>query len=264
MSSDDQDQQLSEDEKMARDMQLALELQDAEDLRAAEEASEAAAAATARRLSADNAASARAVNNSAVMAIESGGYPTSLGIEHMLFVTCEVEGRLVEMLVDTGASVSAISYRMVKKLGLKKHLNRGVGGSASGVGETNVCGLLENVACQIGHVEFRLYFLVLENDDPWLILGLDQMRRFKCMVDLEDYNLIFGGKDGVKVPFLEPEVAAVAIAKKLRSARSGGSSSGHSQSRSSTPDRDDDQQPTSRAGAGRWGGLGSMFGGGNR
>ena len=98
----------------------------------------------------------------------------------------------------------------------------------------------------MGHVEFRLFFLVLDNNDPFLILGkelknafprditswwhplphdivfssstspgLDQMRRFKCLVDLESNVLRFGGKEGVEVPFLDPEMSREAANKKI-------------------------------------------------
>lgn len=45
---------------------------------------------------------------------------------------------------------------------------------------------------------------------PYSILGLDQMRRFKCLVDLDRNVLIFGGRDGVSVEFLPKEAASIA------------------------------------------------------
>ena len=38
-----------------------------------------------------------------------------------------------------------------------------------------------------------------------LLLGLDQLRRFRCIIDLEQNVLVFGGAGGVQVPFLEQE-----------------------------------------------------------
>lgn len=138
----------------------------------------------------------------------------------MLFITCELEGRLVEMLIDSGASTSAISLSQVKRLGLDKHLNRNIQGKAVGCGNANIEGVLENVACQMGHVEFHLFFLVLDTTTPCLILGLDLMRRFNCIIDLETNNLIFGGKGGVCVPFLPPDAAADAATRTFTPTRS--------------------------------------------
>ena len=133
----------------------------------------------------------------------------------MLFVICELEGKAVEMLVDSGASCSAISIGLVHKLALSQHLNSNVRGKASGVGAAKIVGILENLVVTMGHVEFRLFFLVLKSTDPWLILGLDQMRRFKCVIDLEKNVLVFGGREGVEVPFLDAEMAREATEKKL-------------------------------------------------
>lgn len=109
---------------------------------------------------------------------------------------------------------------MVHRLGLSKHLNQNIQGKASGVGATSIVGLLENVVCLINYVEFRLYFLVLDSNDPWLILGLDLMRRYKCVVDLEKNVLVFGGREGVEVPFLDAEMAGEAAARKIMAADS--------------------------------------------
>ena len=52
---------------------------------------------------------------------------------------------------------------------------------------------------------FALDFSVLEIQDQLLLLGLDQLRRFKCIIDLEQNVLVFGGAGGVQVPFLAQE-----------------------------------------------------------
>ena len=134
-------------------------------------------------------------------------------VDHMLYVLCELDGHPCEMLIDSGASSSAISSSMVHKLGLKHKLSPQIAGNVSGVGSTKILGVIENVHCNIGQglIEFRLYFMVLESTIPILILGLDQMRRYKCIIDLDDNVLRFGGKDGVVgVPFLSKELASQA------------------------------------------------------
>ena len=134
-------------------------------------------------------------------------------VDHMLYVLCEIDGYPAEMLIDSGASTSAISSMMMKKLNLEHKLSPQIAGNASGVGMTKILGAIENVTCSIGQglFEFRLFFMVLDAPTiPILILGLDQMRRFKCIVDLDDNVLRFGGKDGMSVPFLSKELASQA------------------------------------------------------
>jgi Aspartyl protease len=193
---------VQDDEQLARDIQMALELQDQEDRLATEFAGGGGGELS--RVAGDDPHG-------------SSGYPLNdwNRLDHMLFVACEVEGRLVEMLVDSGASSSCISFAMVQYLQLERHFNRGVRGEATGAGKAQIVGILENVSCQIGHVEFRLFFLVLDTQRPYLILGLDQMRRFSCVIDLENNNLLFGGRDGVSTPFLSRELAHEAALRPL-------------------------------------------------
>ena len=152
---------------------------------------------------------------------EGFAHPRDLpGPGHMLFVICELEGKAVEMLIDSGASASVISMGMVHQLGLAHHLDSTLQGTAAGVGAANIVGLLENLVVSMGHVEFRLSFVVLDSNDPWLILGVDQMRRFNCVIDLERNAIAFGGREGVEVPFLDAEMAGEAADKKIRAATS--------------------------------------------
>eukprot|EP00934_Nitzschia_sp_Nitz4_P005753 Nitzschia sp. Nitz4//scaffold189_size62959//34880//35620//NITZ4_006310-RA/size62959-processed-gene-0.39-mRNA-1//-1//CDS//3329539902//5743//frame0 len=185
---------LDPDEQFARDVQLAYDLQ------AREERKE-------RRRT-------QYVQDAQANVVGDGFYHGALNADHMLFVSCTIDSRQVEMLVDTGASASAMSMEMVHRLGLSSKFNTSIGGLASGVGSSNILGIVENVNCTIGHVEFRLFFMVLEGSMPYCILGLDQMRRFKCMVDLDEEMLIFGGKDGVRVDFL-PQTEAAKVASRM-------------------------------------------------
>jgi DNA damage-inducible protein 1 len=188
-----------DDEQMAQDMQLALDLQAREEQRAEKS----------RRKRAQ-----RGLDHHSPL--EDGFSRDKLNADHMLFVSCLVDGKTpCDLLVDTGASSSAMSTDMVFKLGLESKMNTSVFGNAKGVGNTSIVGIIENVDCMIGHVEFRLFFMVLEGSMPYAILGLDQMRRFKCQVDLDDNVLIFGGKSGVSVPFMPQEDAFLAAQKMM-------------------------------------------------
>jgi len=116
----------------------------------------------------------------------------------------------VEMMVDTGAQHSVVSYSLAQELGLSDSIDRRYQGVASGVGRAKILGLIRNVVCELGHVEFLMDFSVLETTagqggDKLLLLGLDLMRKYKCIVDLERQTLIFGGKDGVEVSMLPPD-----------------------------------------------------------
>jgi hypothetical protein len=110
----------------------------------------------------------------------------------------------MEMLVDTGAQSSILSMPVVRQLGLSNRLDRRVQGVAAGVGKAKILGSLRNLVCSfgVGHVEFLMDFLVLEVGDPLVIIGLDQLRKYNCLVDMERNKVIFGGAGGVEVDML--------------------------------------------------------------
>lgn len=124
----------------------------------------------------------------------------------LLYVPCEIRGRVAEMMVDSGSQTSVISSTMMHKLKLQKRLNTRYQGVAAGVGAAKILGRIENVAVTLGAgVEFNLFFLVIDVAHDMMILGVDQMRRFNCLIDLQKDVLVFGGQGGVEVPFLPPD-----------------------------------------------------------
>ena len=121
-----------DDERMARDLQLALDLQAKEEEREQQ-----------RRKKQQE---SRKKNH----ATDDLGFATRKALQqpgHMLFVICDIEGRAVEMLVDSGASSSVISMSQVHQLGLESHLETNVTGQAAGVGAASIVGILENSTC---------------------------------------------------------------------------------------------------------------------
>jgi len=114
-------------------------------------------------------------------------------------------GGKVEMMIDSGASNSAISYGLAKRLGLDRMMSP-LNGRAFGVGSAQIVGHIANVPCVLKNMEFLIDFLVLDGPynhlDDLLLLGLDQMRKHGCMIDLQNEIIYFGGlgAGGVQVP----------------------------------------------------------------
>mmetsp|Transcript_3569 Transcript_3569/g.7885 ORF Transcript_3569/g.7885 Transcript_3569/m.7885 type:complete len:297 (+) Transcript_3569:140-1030(+) len=128
---------------------------------------------------------------------------------HMCLILCSVGSITVEMLVDTGAQCSVLSMPLVNQLGLTNRLDRRYQGVAAGVGRARISGQIRNVVCAfgVGHVEFLMDFTVLDVKDLLVIIGLDQLRKYKCLVDMEREKLIFGGAGGVEVEMLPADQA---------------------------------------------------------
>lgn len=128
---------------------------------------------------------------------------------HMCHIPCVIgdNGVCVEMMIDTGAQSSVMSSSLAQELNLSiDHRHRGV---ASGVGQAQIIGISRDVPCIFNGdmMEFSMDFLILEMKPPQrlLIMGLDQLRKYKCLVDLERSILIFGGTGGLEVPMLPPD-----------------------------------------------------------
>jgi len=125
--------------------------------------------------------------------------------EDLIYIPCGIQGRAVEMMVDTGAQRSVISLPLARRLRLMGALDRSGAGVAAGVGRAAILGRLRSVPVAVGvdsGVEFSLDFSVLEVADELLLLGIDQLRRFRVVLDLERECLVFGGEGGVEVDFL--------------------------------------------------------------
>lgn len=134
-----------------------------------------------------------------------GRIPEPTGVpsdDTMLHVACEIGEHEIDMLVDTGAQMSVISEHLAAQLGLLSKLDRRFQGIANGVGQARILGKVQDVPVKLGHVEFSLNFSILSTNQHIILLGLDLMRQFKCVVDLERRCLVFGGFDGVQVPFV--------------------------------------------------------------
>ena len=124
----------------------------------------------------------------------------------LLYVPCIINSRMVEMMVDSGSQTSVISSSMMQQLNLQHRLDKRYQGVAAGVGSASILGRIDNCPVLIGDgVEFKLYFLVIDVPHDMMILGIDQLRRFKCLISLEKNVLIFGGQGGLEVPFLPPD-----------------------------------------------------------
>lgn len=125
----------------------------------------------------------------------------------MIYVLCDFGNGQAEMMVDTGAQMSVISVPLVYKLGLQDKVDTRRRGLASGVGHARVLGRLHGIPVRLGQhsgVEFAVDLSVLDIDEELLMLGIPELRRFECIIDLKKQCLVFGGYGGSEVKFLPP------------------------------------------------------------
>jgi len=125
-------------------------------------------------------------------------------VDHNIHVMCKFGPRhkSFRLLVDSGAALSLMSEPVAKKLGLWAQLDRNVQGQVNGIGEAEVVGALHDVPMQVGDSKFNSTFYVFSVDDDIVLLGVDELSRHKCVLDLDRNLLMVGGLHGISVPFL--------------------------------------------------------------
>lgn len=119
----------------------------------------------------------------------------------MLYVRMLVNGHEVVAFVDTGAQVSIISPKIAETVGISHLIDKRFRGVAVGVGKLQIDGKIHSVPIGFPNstVELPTSFTVIDGQME-VLLGLDMMRRHKCVVDLERNVLVMGGC--IDLPFL--------------------------------------------------------------
>lgn len=117
----------------------------------------------------------------------------------MLYVNCRLNKKDAIAFVDTGAQVSLISERFARESGLHDLIDTSFSGVASGVGLGRILGKIHMVDLSLGSKHVQVSFSVMEEDNMEFLLGLDIMKRYRMLLDLNRNGLVV---DDECVPFL--------------------------------------------------------------
>jgi len=97
----------------------------------------------------------------------------------------EMNGYLIEGLVDTGASMSVMAAAVVREMGMMHLVSRlETYRTASGI-VTQVMGRINEVAIKTGGVQCLMTFMVVDTDSYDVLLGLDFLIKIGAIVDVE-------------------------------------------------------------------------------
>lgn len=116
----------------------------------------------------------------------------------LLYVPCKVNGVDVVGMVDTGAQVSVMSSEVARKCGLSWLIDTKVNSVMRGVGEAKAVGRIYGTSIQFGPLALQCSITIVDTNVDFII-GCDQLRRHKCVVDLDKNVLRIGT---VEIPFL--------------------------------------------------------------
>lgn len=120
-----------------------------------------------------------------------------LGV-NLLYVPCKVNGVDIIGMVDTGAQVTIMSSEVARKCNLGWLIDTKHQSIMKGVGEAKAVGRIYGTQIQFGDIMLQCSITVVDTNIDFII-GCDQLRRHKCVVDLAKNVLRVGSTE---VPFL--------------------------------------------------------------
>lgn len=148
-------------------------------------------------------------------------YPESMGRVLMLYVEAKINNNPLQAFVDSGAQMTIMSKRCADRCKILHLVDTRFAGVAVGVGTGKILGRIHIVQLQIGDCYFPCSVTVMDDatlpsggakmdgdgaakpKDMDFLLGLDCLKRFKCMIDLGEGKLKFRLGDSVmETPFL--------------------------------------------------------------
>lgn len=122
------------------------------------------------------------VNESLNLAQES--LPESFGRVEMLYVKIEINNHAIKAFVDSGAQSTLMSAKCAEKCNLMRLLDTRFHGEARGVGTGKILGRVHMAQMKCGGSYYPISITVLETSDIEFLFGLDNLRRYSCVLDL--------------------------------------------------------------------------------
>lgn len=136
------------------------------------------------------------INNNYEQAMEM--CPEFFGQITMLYIETKVNGESVQAFVDSGAQSTIISQACAKRCNIMHLVDTRFAGTAVGVGSSKILGRVHLAPLDVildeetGKKEtIQCSFTVLEDDKIDFLLGLDNLKRHQCCIDLVESKLHF-------------------------------------------------------------------------
>lgn len=122
---------------------------------------------------------------------------------HMLYIEMEVNGHFIKVFVDTGAQMTIMLRETAVNFGLIRWMDKRYKGIARGVGSAEILGKIHNANMRLGGQQLTGPITVLDQKQgPLMILGLDFMKRHRCVIDVFNNKFTVGSVDNLQLSFL--------------------------------------------------------------
>ncbi|XP_073980439.1 protein DDI1 homolog 1-like isoform X1 [Rhodnius prolixus] len=119
-----------------------------------------------------------------------------------LYINCKVNGFPAIALVDSAAEITTMTETLAQKIGCLRLVDSKYGGSAKGLGTQRIHGRINLALLTIEDVVFLASFAIVNTDHVEIIIGLDNLKKHKCLIDFGN-NLLHIKATNTKTPFLK-------------------------------------------------------------
>ena len=110
-----------------------------------------------------------------------------------------VEGKIIEAIIDSGAEVTAMSRRMMEKLGYEIEEPSNIIIKSANDQKERSLGIIKGVEILLEGEEVITDMEVIESSDELLILGSDWIKRNVKNIDIDNEEMRIKGKYGTRV-----------------------------------------------------------------
>jgi len=103
------------------------------------------------------------------------------------------------MSVEITAGQCQMSTAVMDYLGLRDQMEDTFDIVDSG----NTLGEIADVFVSVDNFRMKLTFLVTDRPDNFIVIGINELRNYDCIIDLPSNHIKFGGRNGTAVQFMK-------------------------------------------------------------